>query len=101
MKLLIEIPKELFDKCKQWTEHGVASTTEQLVANGTPVYEHEKLKGEWIKTDGNSFECPFCHRLFDFGDNYCGFCGMDMRKPNCVTCDHFGNCEGCEKRNEE
>lgn len=25
----------------------------------------------------------------------------DMQKPNCVTCDHFGKCEGCEKRNEE
>ena len=21
--------------------------------------------------------------------------------PNCVTCDHFGKCDGCEKRNEE
>ena len=40
----------------------------------------KKPQGEWIKTDGNSFECPFCHRLFDFGDNYCGFCGADMQK---------------------
>ncbi|MBO4542386.1 MAG: hypothetical protein J5725_04305 [Bacteroidales bacterium] len=37
-------------------------------------------QGEWIRTDGNSFECPFCHRLFDFGDNYCGFCGASMKK---------------------
>lgn len=27
--------------------------------------------------------------------------GADMRKPNCVTCDHFGKCEGCEKGEEE
>jgi hypothetical protein len=25
----------------------------------------------------------------------------NMRKPNCITCDHFGKCEGCEKRDEE
>ena len=39
----------------------------------------ERPHGEWIKTDGNSFECPFCHRLFYFGDNYCGFCGAKMK----------------------
>ncbi len=22
-------------------------------------------------------------------------------RPNCVTCDHFGKCEGCEKGEEE
>lgn len=27
--------------------------------------------------------------------------GADMRKPNCVTCDHFGDCEGCERSSEE
>lgn len=39
----------------------------------------KRPQGEWIKTDGNSFECPFCHRLFDIGDNYCGFCGAKMK----------------------
>lgn len=32
---------------------------------------------------------------------FCPNCGADMRKPNCVTCDHFGKCEGCEKGEEE
>ena len=27
--------------------------------------------------------------------------GADMRKPNCVRCDHFGKCDGCEKGEEE
>ena len=27
--------------------------------------------------------------------------GADMRKPNCVTCDHFGKCDGCERSGEE
>lgn len=25
----------------------------------------------------------------------------ESNKPNCVTCDHFGKCDGCEKREEE
>lgn len=25
----------------------------------------------------------------------------ESNEPNCVTCDHFGKCEGCEKREEE
>jgi len=37
--------------------------------------------------------CPNCGALMKGG--------TDMRKPNCVTCDHFGKCEGCEKRDEE
>ena len=40
----------------------------------------ERPQGEWKVTHNNLFECPFCHRLFDIGDNYCGFCGADMRK---------------------
>ena len=27
--------------------------------------------------------------------------GAAIQKPNCVTCDHFGKCEGCEKGEEE
>lgn len=27
--------------------------------------------------------------------------GTPLSKPNCVTCDHFGKCEGCEKKEEE
>ena len=26
---------------------------------------------------------------------------IEVDKPNCVTCDHFGKCEGCEKKEEE
>ena len=27
--------------------------------------------------------------------------GADMRKPNCVRCDHFGDCDRCERSGEE
>jgi hypothetical protein len=26
---------------------------------------------------------------------------IEIDKPNCVTCNHFGECKGCEKREEE
>ena len=86
------------------------NNTEELLKIAEDIYNtayargkasEERPKDKWIRTDGNSFECPVCHRLFDFGDNYCGFCGADMRKPNCVTCDHFGDCDGCERSGEE
>ena len=51
----------------------------QLVAKVEELEKEKRPQGEWIKTDGNSFECPFCHRLFDFGDNYCGYCGAKMK----------------------
>ena len=39
----------------------------------------ERKHGEWILTAGKSFECPFCHKLFYFSDNYCGYCGAKMK----------------------
>lgn len=46
-------------------------------------------------------------RVIEFGDELADLLGKyneggaDMRKPNCVTCEHFGKCEGCEKGEEE
>jgi hypothetical protein len=36
-------------------------------------------QGKWILTYNKSFECPFCHKLFYFSDNYCGYCGARMK----------------------
>lgn len=71
----------------------------------------ERPQGEWVvKRLQNGFDdvyCPFCNARptrSEYGyylkDNFCHECGADMRKPNCVTCDHFGKCEGCKKRDE-
>lgn len=46
--------------------------------------------------DGCHFKCLHCNW---WDEDYKG--GADMRKPNCVRCDHFGKCEGCEKGEEE
>ena len=81
-------------------------------------------QGEWIaredmdyldenKVVHKHFECNKCGLVHDFIDghtsqyNFCPNCGVkmkggaDMQKPNCVRCDHFGKCEGCEKGDEE
>ena len=48
-----------------------------------------------------------CDRYDKCTKTDCGMCDeitqndTDIHKPNCVTCDHFGKCEGCEKREEE
>lgn len=71
----------------------------------------ERPQSEWV---GNAFDEHHCKRCghpalweeepddyYEVQSNFCPNCGADMRKPNCVTCDHFGKCEGCEKRDEE
>lgn len=45
--------------------------------------------------------CPNMGKYLKTTSSFCPNCGADMRKPNCVTCDHFGKCEGCEKGDEE
>lgn len=62
-------------------------------------------KGEWIEmTDNYDHSSYFCSRCgTQEGKPYdvCPNCKADMLRPNCVTCDHFGKCEGCEKGDEE
>lgn len=68
-------------------------TTETMMVDGEPTeidplsyevgYTHgqfsELPKGEWKYGNGNG-ECPFCGRERQYGwDNFCGFCGADMR----------------------
>lgn len=67
----------------------------------------ERPQGEWGKWIIAEIQCPNCFEYFE-ADYYsteelykCPCCGANMRKPNCVTCDHFGKCEGCEKGDEE
>ena len=41
MKLIIEIPEEVYDACKQYEANKCATWSESIVANGIP-YEEEK-----------------------------------------------------------
>lgn len=41
--------------------------------------QQERPRGKWIYGNGNG-ECPFCGHERQLGwDNFCGFCGADMR----------------------
>ena len=84
---------------------------------GNKEAEKARPQGEWENDSDNLPICNKCgeialqrifvkmpHLIQDVRmvrSNYCPNCGADMRKPNCVTCDHFGKCKGCEKGEEE
>ncbi len=70
----------------------------------------ERPQGEWKvlvdKHNVQTCKCSICGRIevishYDFDRIPFCHCGADMRKPNCVTCDHFGDCDGCERSGEE
>lgn len=107
------IPLEVHEKAMD-----VAVTDLFKVQEELNRIRNEKRQGEWIaredmdyldenKVVHNHFQCNKCGLVHDFIDghtsqyNFCPQCGADMRKPNCVTCNHFGICEGCEKEEEE
>ena len=51
----------------------------------TPIIE-ERKKGKWKYGNGNG-ECPFCGHERPLGwDNFCGFCGADMRGERKEEC---------------
>lgn len=65
--------------------------------------KNEDPKGEWIEQKNYPFRynCNKCGNENTHKSDFCECCGADMRKPNCVRCDHFGDCDGCEKGEEE
>ncbi len=125
MKLIIDIPDEMYDCIKKDTESEMYII--DVIKKGTP-YEPkgDLISREDLKKDINSlYEYDTYNEEFDaavqsilnFIDNAptvavnCKDCDgyeagysaglKDAERPNCVTCDHFGKCEGCEKREEE
>ena len=73
--------------------------------------KNSRPQNKWIKIFENPFTngyvCPFCGHKIQVTEQFlpevteCESCGADMRKPNCVRCDLFGKCDGCEKGEEE
>lgn len=67
----------------------------------------KRPQGKWRNYEGMTTcekcgaECLYDEEGFYSLSRFCPNCGADMRKPNCVTCDHFGKCDGCEKGEEE
>ena len=74
-----------------WKEHIYPSEPKEIPFNEwlqgflkkeCPPVEPKRPKGEWKYGNGNG-ECPFCgHERQDGWDNFCGFCGADMRGNN-------------------
>ena len=82
VKLIIEIPKEIYARCKEYKLWSYdAETLEGAVATSKPLSEN---KGEWIShydEDAKEgwYECSCCHSERAFNTKYCPDCGADMR----------------------
>lgn len=46
--------------------------------------ETERPQGEWIITDIGFARCPFCNCEHQYPENYCGYCGADLRSEDNV-----------------
>lgn len=102
MKVLIDISEKLYKNVVERTKMGyIGSDVWIAVANGIPV----SIDGDSISRSDlkkaitelnldNTSHWSVIHKI-----NIAPT--LDIPKPNCVTCDHFGKCEGCEKREEE
>lgn len=114
MKLIIDIPdwkyKSICEGIEASKRCGVIGTdpdVHEAIYKGIP-YE-ERPQGEWYYNCQNGWHCSLCHKAVKFmptimgkaNFDFCPNCGAEMRKPNCVTCDHFGKCKDCEKGEEE
>lgn len=46
--------------------------------------EAERPQDEWIITDIGLARCPFCNCERQYPENYCGYCGADLRSEDNV-----------------
>jgi len=76
MKLIIDISEEEYKSILSYVQV-YNSHYADMIRNGKP-YE-EKPKGEWTITKEGYVECPFCKCEREIPENYCGYCGADMR----------------------
>lgn len=85
VKLIIEIPKDIYERCKEYKLWSYdAETLEGAVATSKPLSEN---KGEWIPVYGKngktimSYKCSECdfHPKHAIITDFCGGCGADMR----------------------
>ena len=91
MKLIVDIPKETYKKCK-WKNNGVVGLElwERAIANGTLIPDNEPMQVE-LEGDGYADgelvydygKCPKCGWEFEEGDKdweepYCCHCGQRL-----------------------
>ena len=96
MKLIIDIPEEIYNDCKVWVnDRGIATWQDKVIADGIP-YE-ERPQGRWIQTEvidddseygvnADASECSNCkhiessHYWTTTYYNFCPNCGANMQK---------------------
>ena len=90
MKLIIDIPEEVYDALKGLTEN-VGSldpySLADIIINKSKPFE-ERPEGKWIdhSEDYGYAECPFCEHLTTCSEdnieelNFCWYCGAKLRK---------------------
>lgn len=109
MKLIIDVPDEEYKTLSKMSEKekvNELSYYEMVIANSIPyepkddLISREALKKDFENLASDDYNEPIWYQktVFETIDNAPT---VDIPKPNCVTCDHFGECEGCEKREEE
>lgn len=103
MKVIIDIPDQLYETCKRLHIEGDARPSESAIANGVPdltksqAYDkgfitamklYLRPQGEWIKvkqdTSLGNFEvknkvCDQCNHATKYEYPFCPWCGADMR----------------------
>ena len=87
--------------CKAITEKDIddAPTIEpEELKRVRNICEHWNDKSSSFVSACNAFEDILHIFKMGVGDMNCG---AAMHKPNCVRCDHFGDCDGCERSGEE
>lgn len=97
-QMIERVSKKIDEDTELWC---ICEMAKMYMQGIKPVYP-ARQQGEWVKTNYGFYTCSKCGH---YGNakffSYCPYCGADMRKPNCVTCDHFGDCDGCERSGEE
>ncbi len=106
MKMIIDIPDQLYETCKRLHIEGDARPSESAIANGVPdltksqAYDkgfitamklYSRQQGEWIVTAEDNegihrIQCPFCR--YEKGSDFIDFIVVTFEKfpPFCENC---------------
>ena len=82
MKLIIDISEEEYKEVLEDTYSGTPFENKifTIIAKGTPYEEEERPQGKWQITKAGYAKCPYCRCEREFPENFCGYCGADMRE---------------------
>lgn len=94
MKIVIDIPKTVYEAYKEWHKNKVATVEQSIIANGTPYEEKGKCKT-------CNYYHPYCEQFTNEprGDGYCVIARMTPEGLTTINCtDEFGCSDYQEKQ---